>query len=132
MENEALGRHIMAEYHGCDPLVIGDRDTVRLLMLECVRLMDATIVTDVFHAFNPHGVSGVVVICESHAAIHTWPERGIASVDIFTCGANIKPFAALDFLKHGFGAGRRSVMEISRGLPEGVAAQLIVNEEFLG
>lgn len=129
MGNEALGRHILAEYHGCDPLVIGDRDAVRLLMLECARLMNATIVTDVFHSFNPHGVSGVVVICESHAAIHTWPERGIASVDIFTCGANIKPFAALDFLKHGFGAGRRSVMEISRGLPEGVVAELSVKEE---
>lgn len=129
MENGELGRHILAEYHGCDPLVIGDRDAVRLLMLECARLMNATIVTDVFHSFNPHGVSGVVVISESHAAIHTWPERGIASVDIFSCGANIKPFAALDFLKQGFGAGRRSVMEIRRGLPEGVAAELFVTEE---
>lgn len=129
MENGALGRHIMAEYHGCNPLVIGNRDAVRRLMLECARLMNATIVTDVFHAFNPHGVSGVVVIAESHAAIHTWPERGIASVDIFSCGANIKPSAALDFLKHEFGAGRRSVMEISRGLPDGIAAKLSVKEE---
>lgn len=129
MENGALGRHILAEYHGCDPLVIGDKEAVRQLMLECARLMNATIVTDVFHSFNPHGVSGVVVIAESHAAIHTWPERGIASVDIFSCGANIKPSAALDFLKQGFRAGRKSVMVIRRGLPEGVAAGHVVNEE---
>jgi S-adenosylmethionine decarboxylase proenzyme len=128
MDNGALGRHILAEYHGCDPLVIGDRDAVRLLMLECARLMNATIVTDVFHAFNPHGVSGVVVIAESHAAVHTWPERGIASVDIFSCGANIKPSAALDFLKQGFGAGRMFVMEIGRGLPEGASAKFSVKE----
>ena len=129
MENGALGRHIMAEYHGCDPQVIGDKEAVRLLMLEGARLMNATIVTDVFHNFNPHGVSGVVVISESHAAVHTWPERGIASVDIFSCGSNINPSAALDFLKRGFGAGRKSVMEISRGLPEGVAAKLLVEKE---
>ena len=129
MEDGALGRHILAEYHGCDPLVIGDKDAVRGLMLECARLMNATIVTDVFHSFNPHGVSGVVVIAESHAAIHTWPERGIASVDIFSCGANINPSAALDFLKTGFGAGRKSVIVIRRGLPDGVAAEHVVNEE---
>ncbi len=129
MDNGALGRHILAEYHGCDRRVIEDRDAVRLLLLECARLMNATIVTDVFHSFNPHGVSGVVVIAESHAAVHTWPERGIASVDIFTCGANIKPSAALDFLKQGFGAGRKLVMEINRGLPEGVPAELLVKEE---
>ncbi|MBF0292890.1 MAG: adenosylmethionine decarboxylase, partial [Nitrospinae bacterium] len=107
----------------------GDKNVVRRLMLESARLMNVTIVTDVFHSFNPHGVSGVVVIAESHAAIHTWPERGIASVDIFSCGANINPSAALDFLKIEFGAGRKSVMVIRRGLPEGAAAEHVVTKE---
>jgi S-adenosylmethionine decarboxylase len=120
----------MAEFHGCKAGVIGDVEAVRRIMLELARRMNATIVTDVFHAFNPHGVSGVVVIAESHAAIHTWPERGIASVDIFTCGANINPLAALEYLKQAFGAGRRSVMEINRGLPEGVAAELSIREDL--
>lgn len=131
MSSGGLGRHIMAEYHGCQASVIGDVESVRRIMLELARRMNATIVTDVFHAFNPHGVSGVVVIAESHAAIHTWPEHGIASVDIFTCGANIDPSAALEYLKQAFGAARRSVMEINRGLPEGVAAELSVREDFI-
>ena len=55
-------------------------------MTEAAKTAGATVVKTVFHHFSPHGISGVVVIAESHLAVHTWPEHGYASIDIFTCG----------------------------------------------
>jgi S-adenosylmethionine decarboxylase len=82
----ALGRQVLVEFYRCDKVVLEDESAIRGALLESVRRSGATIVTDTFHRFSPHGVSGVVVISESHVAIHTWPEHGYAAVDIFTCG----------------------------------------------
>ncbi|HEY5892614.1 MAG TPA: adenosylmethionine decarboxylase [Chthoniobacterales bacterium] len=84
-----LGQHSLLDLHGCDPALLADQETVRLALLDAVRKSGGTIVTDFFHQFSPHGVSGVVVIAESHLAIHTWPERGFAAVDLFTCSATL-------------------------------------------
>jgi S-adenosylmethionine decarboxylase len=69
-----------------------------------------------FHRFSPHGVSGVVVIAESHFAIHTWPEYGYCALDIFTCMDQIDSDAALHFLKLRFRAESISIMEVKRGV----------------
>ena len=69
-----------------------------------------------FHKFSPHGVSGIVVIAESHFSVHTWPEYGYCAVDIFTCGEDIKTDPPLDYLRRNLKADHYSVMEIKRGL----------------
>jgi S-adenosylmethionine decarboxylase len=84
-----LGIHSLFDLYGCDPALLADQEVVRAALLEAVRQSGGTIITDVFHQFSPHGVSGVVVIAESHLAIHTWPERGFAAVDLFTCSATL-------------------------------------------
>jgi S-adenosylmethionine decarboxylase len=84
-------------------------------MVEAARRANATIVTDVFHNFNPHGISGVVVIAESHVAIHSWPEHLCASVDIFSCSDKMTPEVIEDFLKDAFKAEHVVRMEIERG-----------------
>ena len=66
--------------------------------------------------FSPHGVSGVVIISESHLAIHTWPELGYAAVDLFTCGENCDPKIAYDFLKAAFSSKSGSYSELRRGM----------------
>ncbi|MCS7030506.1 MAG: adenosylmethionine decarboxylase, partial [Gloeomargarita sp. SKYG116] len=88
----ALGRQILVEFYQCDPEVLNDEARICHILLEAVRRSKATIVTDSFHSFSPYGVSGVVVIAESHVAIHTWPEFGYAAVDIFTWGETIDPW----------------------------------------
>jgi S-adenosylmethionine decarboxylase len=75
----------------------------------------ATVVRSVFHLFNPHGISGVVVIAESHLAIHTWPEFRYAAVDIFTCGDDVDPWKAHDYIKRELKAETASTVEMSRG-----------------
>jgi S-adenosylmethionine decarboxylase len=85
-------------------------------MVEAAKRAQATIVDVVFHEFNPFGISGVVVIAESHLAIHTWPEYRYAAVDVFSCGDVLQPQVAADYLVEQFGASRASVVELQRGI----------------
>jgi spermidine synthase len=84
-------------------------------MEEATKIAGATIVQSVFHLFNPHGVSGVVVIAESHLAIHTWPEYGYAAIDLFTCGEVVDPWKAYTYLRERFHAQHVSSIEMKRG-----------------
>ena len=114
----ALGRQILVEFYHCNPQVLNDRDGIALAMGEAARLSGATVVEEVFHLFNPHGISGVVVIAESHLSIHTWPEYGYAAVDLFTCGEEIQPEKAFEHLRKTLAAESVSVMEMKRGILE--------------
>jgi S-adenosylmethionine decarboxylase len=89
---------------------------VKGALIEAAKRAQATIVDVVFHEFNPFGVSGVVVIAESHLSIHTWPEYRYAAVDIFSCGETLQPEIAANYLVEQFGAARASVVEMQRGL----------------
>lgn len=84
-------------------------------MEEAARVVGATVVQSVFHQFNPQGLSGVVVIAESHLAIHTWPEFRCASVDLYTCSNEIDPRPGFDYLSDMFGARRVDVLSLPRG-----------------
>ena len=114
---QTLGRHIIIEYFGCDETVIKDNKVVEQHMLEAARRAKATIVQSVFHTFNPYGVSGAVIIEESHLSIHTWPEYGYASVDVYTCG-DIDPWAAFEYLEKAFNANHSESTELPRGVHE--------------
>ena len=85
----ALGRHVLAEFYGCSPDILNDTVRIEQIMVNAALEAGAEIREVVFHEFTPQGVSGVVVISESHLAIHTWPELGYAAVDVFTCGTTV-------------------------------------------
>lgn len=112
---ESLGVHILAEYYECDTGILNNQDQIERYMNEAADIAGATVVQSAFHAFNPHGVSGVVVIAESHLTIHTWPEYGYAAVDIFTCGDSVEPQKALDHLKKKLNSGHFSTVQLKRG-----------------
>ncbi len=113
---KSLGKHLIVELYDCDFDLINDVSQVEKILVEAVAISKATIVQPVFHQFSPHGVSGVVVIAESHFTIHTWPEYGYCALDIFTCGELIDSDASLAYLQKAFKAGSFSVMEIKRGV----------------
>lgn len=113
---QALGRHVIVELYDCDKDLINDHEYIEEAMLRAVELSGATIVRPVFHKFNPHGVSGVVVIAESHFSIHTWPEYGYCALDIFTCGDLIDNYVALSHIREKVRAQNISVSEIKRGV----------------
>jgi S-adenosylmethionine decarboxylase len=112
----ALGRHLLLELFDCDLDAINNVETVKGALIEAAKRAQATIVDVVFHEFNPFGVSGVVVIAESHLSIHTWPEYRYAAVDIFSCGDVLQPEVAANYLVEHFGAERTSVVEMQRGM----------------
>ncbi|MGZ3746767.1 MAG: adenosylmethionine decarboxylase [Pseudobdellovibrionaceae bacterium] len=111
----SLGQHHLVEFYDCCVETINNVELVRRAMVEAAKMARATIVAEVFHEFNPHGVSGVVVIAESHFAIHSWPEHRCVSIDLFTCSENMDPQAAFDHLAKVFKAQKISLQTLSRG-----------------
>ena len=111
-----LGQHVLAEFFECDPNILNNIDMVEKLMTEAALECGATIVQKCFHMFNPYGVSGVVIIAESHLAIHTWPELGYAAVDLFTCGDKCDPKVSYEYLKKMFNSRNASYTELKRGI----------------
>ena len=112
---KSLGRHILVEFHGCNADILNDVPHIEQDMLEAAKQSGATIINSVFHHFAPFGVSGVIVIQESHLAIHTWPEYRYAAVDLFTCGDTVNPWVSYKHLKKAFQAEHGSAIELNRG-----------------
>ncbi|MFC1872882.1 adenosylmethionine decarboxylase [Chloroflexota bacterium] len=112
----ALGRHLLLELQDCDPELLNNLDYVQESLLKAAIDCGASVLGSSFHPFSPQGVSGVVVIAESHISIHTWPEYQYAAVDIFTCGTTVNPDIATQVLVNAMKAKNHSVMEIQRGL----------------
>ena len=112
---KALGQHVLAEMYSCDPEILNDHEKIQDIMIDGAKEAKATIVETVFHKFNPHGVSGVVVIAESHLTIHTWPEYSFAALDLFTCGEEISPWVAFEYIAKKLKSKHYTTMEVKRG-----------------
>jgi len=112
---KTLGRHFLLELGDCNPAILNQLAKIETILLAAAKKAKATIVDSRFHQFSPFGISGVVVIAESHLTIHTWPEHAYAAVDIFSCGEALEPGAACDFLVAALQSKNPSMMEIKRG-----------------
>ena len=112
----ALGRHFLMELEDCNEETLNDLEAIKTAMLTAADEAGATIMGESFHRFAPHGISGVVIIAESHLCIHTWPEYGYAAADIFTCGTSVQPEKAAELLVEKLGAKKHSIQEIPRGI----------------
>jgi S-adenosylmethionine decarboxylase proenzyme len=112
---QTRGQHLLIEFRGCKGPVLNDPDALQALMERAVEATRATIVNSVFHVFAPQGVTGVVVVEESHFSIHTWPEHGYVAVDVYTCG-DCHPQRAREVLRAGLAASSTESMLIERGL----------------
>jgi len=112
-----VGKHLVLELKDCDRDRLSDRDFLKDTLLSACRVAGATILSDSFHSFPPYGgVSGVVIIAESHFSIHTWPEYGYAAIDIFTCGNRLQPEKAVELLVRELQARDHSILELDRGI----------------
>lgn len=124
---KALGCHIVAELSHCDGELLTCLETVQNAMVRAAELAKAEIREVAFHRFVPHGVSGVVVISESHLSIHTWPELGYAAIDIYTCGTSADPWLALQYLAEQFRSQSLTTSVIERGslTPSGAFSHVV-------
>lgn len=111
--------HLLADLFECESSRLNDPQLIREAMLGAARSCGATIVADSVHQFSPQGVSGVVVIAESHLTIHTWPQEGYAAIDVFTCGVALRAEKAVRHLAAALGSTRQRVTEVPRGIDPG-------------
>ncbi|MER3429231.1 MAG: adenosylmethionine decarboxylase [Pyrinomonas sp.] len=113
---KTLGRQLLVELFDCDRDLLNDATLVKQALLDAAQAANATVVDAVLHKFSPYGVSGVVVIAESHIAIHTWPEYGYAALDIFTCSETVNPHLIMHLVAHRLSAGSCEATLVERGL----------------
>lgn len=114
---DGLGVQVLADLFGCDGALLDDPQIIEQLLIEAAKRCGATIVSSCFHRFSPHGVSGVVVIAESHLAIHTWPEHRFVALDLFTCGDSLRPDDCFSYLQQALRCERHTLQRIARGRP---------------
>lgn len=120
-EEPSLGSHLLVELYGCDPRSLEEEVTVGGAMRQAAVDSEATVVAQSFHEFKPWGVSGAVIIQESHYTIHTWPEHGYAAVDLFYCGGTVKVHKAIEVLRERFRPTRIKFLVVRRGLESEVS-----------
>ncbi len=116
---KTLGRHLIAEFYDCDSACLDDVGVIRNAMLDGAKAVGATVVGELFHQYAPQGVTGTLLIAESHLSVHTWPESGYAAVDVFTCGG-LDPRPAVVVIGRLLQASSHRVQEILRGLDDDV------------
>ena len=116
MENTlVLGYHTILDLYECDKDKLDDPKLLESVMLEASRLANATIIKSHFHQFTPQGVSGSIIIAESHFNIHTWPEHHYAAIDLFTCGEDLNADKAVGYIIEKLECKRHNLQFIHRG-----------------
>ena len=110
-----LGSHELVEFYNCDEDILKDSDLIKRIFIESAKLGNANIVNSLFHSFSPYGVTGVLVIAESHMSIHTWHEFNYCAVDIFSCCDKLNNKIVLEDLKDKLFSSRYESTLINRG-----------------
>ena len=118
--NNVVGQHIILDVHNCKSKnMLTDVDTIRAVLVSAAIQARATVVTDTLHSFGVDGgVTGVIVLAESHISIHTWPEHKYAAVDIFMCGDKCNPIKAAEVITNNLNGYGRLTAVHERGFPK--------------
>jgi S-adenosylmethionine decarboxylase len=109
-----LGTHLIIDMEGCNPEKLDNLEFLEKIMTEAAEICGATVLKTGFQKFSPIGVSGVVIIAESHLAGHFWPEFGHSSLDIYTCGTRVDPYKALNYLLENLECKEHRIQELAR------------------
>ncbi len=120
-----LGTHVILDLDGCPELLLADTVEIRRKLKQAAERAGATIVGEAFHEFDPPGVSGVLLIAESHLSVHTWPSLGRAALDVYTCGKKFDAIRAADLLVRSLGARRQRRVVVHRGFASEARTQPI-------
>ena len=109
-----VGVHCILELYDCSPEHLNDRPLIIEALREAAKIAKSTLLGEVNHQFNPHGVTALALLAESHISIHTWPEDGYAAVDVFTCGEHTQPEDACQYLAKVLQAGNHVLLKLPR------------------
>ena len=110
-------KHLLLELYRCDFEKLNDESFLRCILSRASKLANATVLHLISNKFEPQGVTAIALLAESHISIHTWPESNYSAVDIFTCGKNMMPEIASQYLIESLMAKEHSLRVIERNLP---------------
>ena len=113
-----IGYHYVIEASGCDPEILTDANALKKILLEAAKVGGMDVRSTYFYKFTPQGVSGMVIVSESHISIHTWPEKGYAAIDVYTCDTNSKPEKTVNYILEKIKAEYAHITEIERGIED--------------
>ena len=116
--------HLLLELYGCDYDKLNDESFLRCTLNLSAKLAKATVLNLISNKFEPQGVTAIALLAESHISIHTWPESNYSAIDIFTCGENMLPQLASQFLIEALNAEEHSLRIIKRNPPETVINEM--------
>ncbi|GGB62570.1 adenosylmethionine decarboxylase [Virgibacillus dakarensis] len=118
---DTLGHHIVSDLWGCNVRKLINKTYLENELVSAAEKSGATVCGVFFHEFSPQGISGVVILAESHLSVHSFPEHGYASIDIYTCGRHVQPELAIQYLYSSLEAKYNNCRELVRGIkPENV------------
>lgn len=118
--NVVLGRHYLIDFSNCEASVLTSVKEIECIMKTASDVGRLNVVQHCFHQFKPYGVSGVMVLAESHFTIHTWSEHSFASVDLYLCDGTIEVQSIIDCLSKLFETDQYEIRRIDRGIKEGL------------
>ena len=118
------GKHLLLELYRCDYEKLNDESFLRCTLNKAAKLANATVLNLMSNKFEPQGVTAIALLAESHISIHTWPESSYSAVDIFTCGQNMMPELASQYLIESLMAKEHSLRIIERNPPSVVPKQI--------
>ena len=111
-------KHLLLELYRCDREKLNDESFLRCILNGAAKLANATVLNLISNKFDPQGVTAIALLAESHISIHTWPESNYSAVDIFTCGRNMLPELASQYLIQALKAEEHTLRIIERNPPE--------------
>ena len=117
-------KHILIELYRCDFEKLNDESFLRCALNRAAKLAKATVLNLISNKFEPQGVTAIALLAESHISIHTWPESNYSAVDIFTCGQNMLPELASQYLIEALKAEEHSLRIIQRNPPATILKQV--------
>ena len=106
---------MLLELYDCPEEMLNNQIKIKDILVDVVDQVGATLINTSFHKFSPYGVSGVVVIAESHITIHTWPEHNYAAIDVFTCDDKIDYNLVESIVVKRFNSSKHQAQTIIRG-----------------
>ncbi len=117
-------KHLLLELYRCDCEKLNDESFLRCTLNRASKLANATVLNLISHKFEPQGVTAIALLAESHISIHTWPESNYSAVDIFTCGKNMMPEIASQYLIESLMAKEHALRVIERNPPSTIPKQI--------
>jgi len=117
-------KHLLLELYGCAYEKLNDESFLRCTLNKAAKLANATVLNLISNKFEPQGVTAVALLAESHISIHTWPESNYSAVDIFTCGQNMLPELASQYLIEALKAEEHYLRVIERNPPQSVLDEI--------